>query len=218
MLVGWGIVCIRRTAQRSTGEFGSCPFEGSRHRTNRSLHKIPYSGRGVNSGAKQSTATLEASPWESNTSNAIVCLRTIRVIRSFPSIIKRLMMKQIWRVSKITVKKKICIKFCIILRTYAAEQAGSGTCPLSALATVPTSFGIQPRVSPHSYWWPEMKFRLLHDQGDHHKNPQGAVYTGTSPLTRFPPHNCQPLNFSINSKNKIGSYQKAIAWYSLDRQ
>lgn len=130
MLVGWGIVCIRRTAQRSTGEFGSCPFEGSRHRTNRSLHKIPYNGRGVNSGAKQSTATLEASPWESNTSNAIVCLRTIRVIRSFPSIIKRLMMKQIWRVSKMTERKKSMHKILHHITYLCGWTSGLGNLPL----------------------------------------------------------------------------------------
>lgn len=55
MLAGWGKVCIRSTAHRSTADIGSFPSLGSLQRTRRSLHSIPMSGRGFSSGARQST-------------------------------------------------------------------------------------------------------------------------------------------------------------------
>lgn len=90
MLAGCGKVCIRRTAQSSTNEFGSRPSDGSRHNTKRSLQSIPISGRGVSSGERQSTDTFVASPCESSTSKFMLCLRTTRVRSNGPSIIRRL--------------------------------------------------------------------------------------------------------------------------------
>jgi hypothetical protein len=94
MLAGCGKVCIRRTAHKSTGDDESLPSEGSRHRTSRSLHKIPTSARGVNSGARQSTCTVDASPNALNTSNDTIALRTTRVSSKGPSMMRRLMIFQ----------------------------------------------------------------------------------------------------------------------------
>lgn len=90
MLAGCGSVCIRNTAHKSTLQLGSLPSEGSRQRTNKSLHRIPISGRGVSSGAKQSTCTIDWSPWAFIASNDTVALRTTRVRSNGPSIMRRL--------------------------------------------------------------------------------------------------------------------------------
>lgn len=90
MLAGCGNVCMRSTAHKSTGEFGSCPSDGSRHKTNRSLQRIPIKDRGVSSGDRHSTCTSEVSPCESMTSNDTVALRTTRVRCNEPSIMRRL--------------------------------------------------------------------------------------------------------------------------------
>ena len=90
MLAGWAWVCILNAAHRSTVELGSLPSEGSRQRTNISVHRIPISGRGVSSGAKQSTCTVDGSPWAFITSNDTLVLRTTRVRSKGPSIIRRL--------------------------------------------------------------------------------------------------------------------------------
>jgi hypothetical protein len=90
ILAGCGNVCMRNTAHKSTGDVGSWPSEGSRHRTRRSLHRIPISGRGVSSGARQSTCTVDASPWAFMASKDTTALRTTRVSNRGPSIISRL--------------------------------------------------------------------------------------------------------------------------------
>lgn len=90
ILAGCGSVCMRSTAHKSTGDDESLPSEGSRHKTSRSLHKIPTSARGVNSGAKQSTCTVDISPNALNTSNDTIALRTTRVSSNGPSMMRRL--------------------------------------------------------------------------------------------------------------------------------
>lgn len=96
MLAGCGSVCIRSTAHKSTLELGSLPSEGSRQSTNKSLHNMPISGRGVSSGAKQSTCTVDWSPWAFIASNDTVALRTTRVRSKGPSIIRRLWQVRTW--------------------------------------------------------------------------------------------------------------------------
>lgn len=108
ILVGCGIVCIRRTAHRSTGELGSCPFEGSLQRTNRSLQRIPYKGRGVCSGARHSTSTFGVLPLESTISNETVCFRTIRVNFNLPSMMSRLGSKSEDLHRNILIKAYLC--------------------------------------------------------------------------------------------------------------
>lgn len=90
MLAGCGNVCIRKTAHKSTGVLISFPSEGSRQSTSKSLHKMPTNARGVNSGAKQSTCTVEESPCASNASKETMALRTTRVSLNDPSMISRL--------------------------------------------------------------------------------------------------------------------------------
>lgn len=90
ILAGWGKVCIRKTAHKSTGDDGSLPSEGSRQRTSKSLHNIPTSDRGVSSGARQSTCTVDASPSALIASNETTVLRTTRVSSKGPSMIRRL--------------------------------------------------------------------------------------------------------------------------------
>jgi len=89
ILAGWGKVCIRKTAHKSTGDDGSLPSEGSRQRTSKSLHNIPTSDRGVSSGARQSTCTVDASPSALIASNETTALRTTRVSSKGPSMIRR---------------------------------------------------------------------------------------------------------------------------------
>ena len=90
ILAGCGSVCIRSTAQRSTLDVGSCPSDGSRHSTSRSLHKMPTRDLGVNSGDKHSTSTEALSPCGSMTSKPTVAFLTTRVSCSGPSMIRRL--------------------------------------------------------------------------------------------------------------------------------
>lgn len=90
MLAGCGKVCIRKTAHKSTYAIGSLPSEGSRHKTNKSLHRMPTRGRGVNSGARQSTCTVDASPWALIASKDTTVFLTTRVRSKLPSMIKRL--------------------------------------------------------------------------------------------------------------------------------
>lgn len=90
ILAGCGNVCIRKTAHKSTGDDGSLPSEGSRQRTSKSLHNMPTSDRGVSSGAKQSTCTVDASPSALIASNETTALRTTRVRSKGPSMIRRL--------------------------------------------------------------------------------------------------------------------------------
>lgn len=92
ILAGWGKVCMRKTAHKSTGDDGSLPSEGSRQRTSKSLHNIPTSDRGVSSGARQSTCTVDASPSALIASNETTALRTTRVSSRGPSMIRRLEM------------------------------------------------------------------------------------------------------------------------------
>jgi hypothetical protein len=103
ILAGCGRVCILNTAHKSTCEPRSWPSDGSRHKTRRSLHSIPINGRGVNSGAKQSTCTVVASPCELIVSNDTTAFRTTRVSKRGPSMMRRLKISY-WTVSG-TVKK-----------------------------------------------------------------------------------------------------------------
>ena len=128
MLAGCGKVCIRSTAQRSTGELGSFPSEGSLHKTRRSLQRMPTNGLGVSSGARQSTCTVDASPWALNASNDTTAFRTTRVNRREPSIIKRL-----GEVSMVGAPLQQTVRTC------EAERAGWGTFHVSVIATEPTS-------------------------------------------------------------------------------
>ena len=94
MLAGCGKVCMCNTAHKSTKEDASLPSDGSRHRTSRSLHKIPKSARGVNSSARQSTCTVDALPNALKTSDDTTALQTTRVSNKGPSMIRQLKMAQ----------------------------------------------------------------------------------------------------------------------------
>src|SRR5271170_5794582 len=145
MLAGCGNVCIRRTAHRSTHDDGSCPSVGSRHSTNKSLHNMPMSDRGFNSGARHSTCTIEASPCALIASNDIVVLRTTRVKRSGPSIMRRL---DTWSAQTGSIEQQES-------HTDAVEREGWEIYPVFWIAIVRAFDGTPIPVCPRSCYSPK---------------------------------------------------------------
>ena len=155
MLAGCGSVCIRRTAHRSTCELGSCPSVVSRHKTSKSLHRTPIKDRGVSSGDKHSTCTVDASPFESMTSKETVALRTTLVSWRGPSMISRLIESRSERVTHGD-------------RGLTDEVAREDweIYPEFSIATAPAFASIQPRASLRSCWSPTKISQRGHDRGD----------------------------------------------------
>lgn len=88
------------------------------------------SARGVISGARHSTWTVDASPWESITSNAMVAFRTTLVKLRAPSIIRRLAV----RLVMITEGQRRAL---VPVRLYqgARESTPDSTLPLDKFPT-----------------------------------------------------------------------------------
>lgn len=133
MLAGCGRVCILKTAHKSTCELGSWPSEGSRHKTRRSLQRIPINGRGVNSGARQSTCTDVESPWELIESNETTAFRTTRVNRRGPSMMRRL--KTNYRTINVVVRQVRLKNLPMRLNQWTGKSTSDPWLPLNQFSS-----------------------------------------------------------------------------------